>query len=105
MAIAEDIVQGFLRAFLADGLGYAQKYVSTGKGVNRIAENQNRIFPRLTIVNHGASDIRWGYGGAGTILLPGGVHSSATITEKNPVKEQLVFDDLGVSGLEVDVYS
>lgn len=103
MPIWEDLANFVWRSLIAEGKGFAQVYTTTGNGVDfKVAENQDRVFPAITIVNHGASQVLWGYQTARVPLEAG---ASRTIRWKNPVADKLVVNDQSNSGVVIEVSS
>ena len=101
--IAFDVFQ-YLLTLLHGGRGYARVVTTFGDNVTHpLAQDAEGIWPALNIVNQGNAPIRWGFEGQPTVLLPGG--ASTTIRYKNPKTYGLCYTDLGVSGIEIDVYS
>ena len=94
-------------AFGAEGWGFARKYVTTGSNLDvPVLQDIDFIIPRFTIVNQGTSNIRFGFrstGGSSGVLL--GAGASYTFVRKNPAKNNLVVNDLGTSGIEIDFIS
>ena len=103
--VAADMARWFL-AFVKHGRGVQITYNTQGNSTDfKIAENSDFIFPSLTILNVGSSSIRVGYGstvnGTKGFLLLGG--ASLTLKWINPRVSQLVANDMGTAGTEIDV--
>ena len=108
--IASDIISGLSRlvfAILRNGSGVAQNYITEGNTIDfKIAENSDYLFPALTVVNQGTANVRVGFsttagGLKGVLLLP---QAAVTFKWLNPRRSQLVVNDLGTSGMEIDVF-
>lgn len=95
------ITVSFLTA--GDGAAPVSNTTTAGAVSHKILENTNRRLPAFTISNHGGSAIRYGQRGQANCLLEGG--ASYTFRWKNPVKSNLVINDLGVSGIEINITS
>lgn len=103
--ISRDMAR-FLVALARGGRGYAQNYTTLGNSLDfKLAENEDCIFPALTVVNQGAASVRVGLGSVGAkggVLLPAG--ASCTFRWFNPRSSRLLANDLGNAGVEIDVF-
>jgi hypothetical protein len=109
--ISADILNGLIalfERFWGPSHGVAQSFTTNGLGsatykagaLYKILENVDRPIPALTISNTGSSSIKVGYG-VPTFTVLGG--ASLTLRWKNPFRSHLVFTDLGVSGIVVEI--
>lgn len=109
--ISADILNGLIALFerwFNPSLGVAQSFTTNGRGstnnnsgaVYQILENFDRPIPALTISNTGASPIKVGYRFP-SFTINGG--ASLTLRWKNPRASHMVFSDLGVAGIVVEI--
>ena len=102
--IARDIYL-FVLTLLQGGKVYSRAITTTGDSATHalVPDLPSGFWPALTIINQGANNIRYGYNGAANLLLPAG--ASITLRGKRPAEYNLVYNDLGVAGIEIDVVS
>ena len=93
--------------FAAEGNGLTRSYVTTGKSQDvPVLQDVDYMLPRLTIINNGTSSVKWGYRStSGTSGLTLGAGASVTLDKKIPSKLNIVVNDGGTSGIEIDFFS
>jgi hypothetical protein len=100
--IIPDLARWVVGVLLNYGRGVQSKITTQGTNTDtKMLSESNFIIPAFTILNSGSSTIRVGWGKAEIPLVAG---ASWTVKWKNPVAGSLVYNDLGVSGIEIDVW-
>ena len=97
--IIPDLARWIVGVLLNYGRGVQSVVTTRGTNVDtKLLSESNFIVPEITLLNNGTSTINVGFGKAEVPLLAG---KTWVLKWKNPVANALVYNDLGVSGIQL----